>query len=220
MFKDVVAYPFRNGGWAMILLGAIFAEIMDFASRAPIFGIVAAVFSAGYFAAFYFNIISSTITGHDACPEWPGVTNFMDDILLPLIRVIGTVLLTLLPFFICGFAINRESDAFLPAILGAIAFACAYFPMAILAVVAWGGLGGALPHRVMPAVFRCLPGYLVVVIVLVLVFAFNIAAREFAAQIPYFGWLISAALSLYLLMAKARLLGLLYLRHQEQLGWS
>ncbi|MGC3990268.1 MAG: hypothetical protein QM796_11415 [Chthoniobacteraceae bacterium] len=92
--------------------------------------------------------------------------------------------------------------------------------MAILGVVNFGGIGAALPQIVFPAIFRCLPGYLAIVGGMLLVSGLLFAADEFAARVPYVGWFLSAAILLYLLMAKARLLGSMYLHYQEKLGWE
>nr|MDQ3625455.1 hypothetical protein [Verrucomicrobiota bacterium] len=140
--------------------------------------------------------------------------------ILPFFRVLGAIVLSFLPLFVCVFAIDGDSAAFAPAIWGSVAFGCLYFPMAILAIVLFGNLRGALPHLVLPALFRCMPGYLLVVIVLVLVFIASAVAAEFAGQVRFVGWLLTAAVSLYFLIVQARLIGLLYVQHQERIGWS
>jgi hypothetical protein len=216
MFKDAFTYPFRGSGKIMILIGSIFAVLLKIGSIAPVVGLMASIFAAGYFASFYFDIISATIAGENTCPDWPSLSDFWDDIVIPFIRVIGAVILSFLPLIICIFAIHRESSAFNPAIWASIAFGCLYFPMAILAIVLFGNLSGALPN----IVIRCMPGYLLVVAVLVLVFVISNVAEAFASRLFLVGWFLSAAISLYFLMAQARLIGLLYDRHQERIGWT
>jgi len=220
MYRDALAYPFRNSGWIMIVIGAVFAVVLTFASALPRIGLAASVFFGGYFSAFYFDIISSTITGSEQCPDWPSISSFWEDILLPFFRLIGVSILSFLPFIICLFFIDDESNAFWPVLLAALGYAFLYFPMGILGVVNFGGIGAALPHIVFPAIIRCLPGYLVIVAGMFLVSGLLFVADEFAARIPYVGWLLSAAILLYLLMVKARLLGSMYLHYQERLGWE
>jgi hypothetical protein len=220
MFKDAFTYPLRGSGKIMILIGSVFAVLLKIGSIAPLVGFMASVFAAGYFASFYFDVISATIAGQDTCPDWPSLSDFWDDIMIPFVRVVGAVILSFLPLIICVFAIHHESPAFIPAIWAGIAFGCLYFPMAILAIVLFGNLSGALPNIVIPALFRCMPGYLLVVGVLVLVFIISSVAEDFADRVFLVGWFLSAAISLYFLMVQARLIGLLYIRHQERIGWT
>jgi hypothetical protein len=46
MFADALSYPVRNGGWAMIVTGAIFSLLLNVASFAPMLGLAASVFGA------------------------------------------------------------------------------------------------------------------------------------------------------------------------------
>jgi hypothetical protein len=77
-----------------------------------------------------------------------------------------------------------------------------------------------LPNIVIPALLRSMPGYLLVVAVLVLVFVISNVAEAFASRVFLVGWFLSAAISLYFLMAQARLMGLLYIRQQDRIGWT
>lgn len=57
MVFDALIYPFRRGGWLMILLGAIFSLVLDFMKMAPVVGLIAAIFSFGYFGSFFLSIV-------------------------------------------------------------------------------------------------------------------------------------------------------------------
>jgi hypothetical protein len=219
MLLDALSYPIRKSGWIMILIGAIFSAILDLLQFAPVFGIAIALFSAGYFGAFYLDIISTTMTDHDEVPDWPSFSSFIDDIISPFIRLVGLVLISFLPAFALPFA-NQNAPWFIPAIIAAVVYGCFYFPMAVLATQAFGGLGASLPHIVFPAVFRALPGYLLTVAALVVGFVVCGVAQAFAEDIPYVGWFFTAAVALYSLMFQARLIGLIYRTKSEKLGWE
>jgi hypothetical protein len=94
-----------------------------------------------------------------------------------------------------------------------------YFPMSMLGLVMHGHFGGALPHRVLPAIFRALPGYALVVVIFAALVVFSSIANAIG-DIPFVGFAVVAAPSLYLLMAEARLIGLLYRSHREKIGWG
>jgi len=219
MFLDALSYPVRGSGWIMILMGAIFSVVLDLLQFAPLIGIAVALFSYGYFGAFYLDIISTTMTDRDEVPDWPSFSSFIDDILSPFIRLVGLVLISFLPVFALLFA-DQKDPWFIPAMIGAVVYGCFYFPMAVLAAQAFGGLGAALPHIVFPAVFRALPGYLLAVVALVVGVVICGVAQAFTADIPYVGWFLTAAVALYSLMFQGRLIGLIYRTKCHKLGWE
>ncbi len=219
MFTDAFGYPTRNGGWAMILTGAVMAVLLDVATIVPVLGLAVALFSAGYFGGFYLDIVGSTMTGNDRMPDWPSFTDFMDDIVAPFVRLLGLVIVSFAAAAAVFFLMEPETDEFWWAFGGAVAFGCFYFPMAVLGSVAAGNLVGALPHVVLPAIFRCLPGYLVVVTGLVVAVVACAVVEEFGGRVPYVGWFVAAVVALYSMMAQGRLIGLIYRAKSEALGW-
>jgi hypothetical protein len=219
IFLDALTYPIRKNGWIMILLGAIFSVILQVMQFAPFIGIIVALFSAGYFGAFYLDIISTTMIDRDEVPDWPSYSNFIDDIISPVFRLLVLVLISFLPAIVILFA-DRTASWFWPAFVGGVVYGCFYFPMAILATQAFGGLGGAMPQIVFPAMFRAMPGYILAVAALILGFRVCFAAQYFTAEVPYFGWFLTAAVALYSLMFQGRLIGLIYRTKSHELGWE
>lgn len=227
MFLDALTYPVRGNGWIMTLLGAIFSVILDLLQHAPFIGIFVVLFSAGYFGAFYLDIINATMTGRDEVPHWPSFGNFLDDIISPFIRLAGLVLifrlagLVLISFLpALGLLLVHEAAWFIPAMLAAIIYGCFYFPMAVLASQAFGSLGSALPHVVFPAIFRAMPGYLPAVMALVAGFMVCGVIQAFTSDIPFAGWFLTAAIALYGLMFQGRLIGLIYRKQKDKLEWE
>ena len=216
---DALSYPIRRSGWIMILVGAIFSVILDVLGFVPIVGIAVALFSAGYFGSFYLDIVSTTMTGRDEVPDWPSFSSFIDDIVSPFIRLVGLVLISFLPALALLFA-DHDASWFVPAMIAAIVYCCFYFPMAVLALQAFGGLGAALPHIVLPAIIRAFPGYLLALVALIVGFAVCAVAQHFTAEIPFVGWFLTAAVALYSLMFQARLIGLIYCDKSDKLGWG
>lgn len=220
MFADAVGYPFRFGGWAMIVTGAVFSVVLDFLQAVPVVGLPIGVFAVGFFAGFYLDMVSTTIAGDEGAPDWPSVTEFSDDILMPFLRMIGLLLFSFAPAAAVIFFVDEEAPAFPWAVGAAVAWGCLYFPMALLGSVVCGNLFGALPHIVLPGIWRALPGYLLAVPGLVLAAAACGAAAEFSQRIPYVGWFVASALAIYSMMVQARLIGLIYRAKREALGWE
>lgn len=220
MFADALTYPFRRSGWIMILAGAIFSVILDVLQFAPLIGLLVAVFSAGYFGAFYLDIIGTTMGGLDELPDWPSFSSMLDDIVSPFFRLVFLVVLSFGPVLAVAIFADAKGTWFMPGILSAVVFGCFYFPMAVLATQAFGGIGAALPHVVLPAIFKALPGYLLGLGALVLVFAVCAFAQEFTARVPYVGWFLTSAVALYGLMFQGRLIGLIYNDKKDEIGWE
>ena len=218
MILDAITYPFRGFGWAMILVGTVFSVILHFAMYMPIIGLAAALFSAGYFGAFYLEIVASTMTGDTTTPDWPTLTSIVDEILMPLGRLIGLLVMSFAPFVLVLIFL-QESPWFLIAFLTALLYGCIYFPMSVLAAQALGGLFAALPHVVIPAIFKALPHYLVALIMLALVMVLVSMAQRYAGAVPLAGWFLSAALGLYGMMFQGRIIGLVYVKRHDRLGW-
>lgn len=204
----------------MIVLGAVFSVILDFLQAAPLFGLLVAVFGSGYFGSFYLSIISTTMIDRDEVPDWPDFSDFLDDILAPLLRLVGLVLVSFLPAIVLLFFLDEDVLWTVVALFAAIAWGCFYFPMAIMATLAFGGLGAASPHIVLPAIVRSMPGYLLVVAALVVATIFSAVAEGLAASVPYVGWFVAAAVGFYGLMFQGRLIGLLYREKRDNLGWE
>jgi hypothetical protein len=218
MLADVLTYPLRSDGWLMIAIGAGFSILMYIARWAPMIGGVVAIFAAGFFAAYYLDIINSTVNGSDDPPDWPSISDFKEDILLPLVNTLGIALISWGPLLLTQF-IDKTWEAKEACEVGAFAFAVIYFPMATLGYVMHGHLGGALPHRVVPAIFRALPGYLIVIVLFTVLTSLS-TVSDVISRVPLIGIVLTAAPSLYLLMAQGRLIGLLYRSKREQIGWG
>jgi hypothetical protein len=217
---DALSYPIRRSGWMMILTGAVFSVILSIMQFAPMIGIGVSIFSAGYFGAFYLSIISATMTEQDEMPDWPSFTSFSDDILSPFLQLVGLVFIAFGPVIAIAFLAGYHEASWLtPSLIAAIAFGCFYFPMAVLALQAFGSVGAALPHVVFPAVMRSLPGYLLAVVGLVLVVTVCGIAYDLTAKVPFVGCFFSAAIALYSLIFQARLIGLIYRAKSEALRW-
>lgn len=228
MFLDALSYPVRGSGWLMILLGAILGVILDIGSIAPVIGLAVFVFAGGYFCAFYFDIISSTMCDHDDIPDWPGFSDFLDEIVMPLITLIGLLLLSFWPVialtvYVFNMDVSPSSPEvptwYDPAMYGLLFLGCCYFPMAIIANQAFGTFTSALPHVVLPAIFKALPSYFIPVVALILVWSIVDLGQSYAERLPFVGWFLAWAVALYGLMFQARLIGLIYRDKQDVLDF-
>lgn len=220
MLLQAFLYPLSKDGWAILIPGGIMALLLSISSLAPVIGFVAAIFSAGYFASYYSEIIASSINGDESPPDWPVVSNFVEDILWPALAMAAVAVISFFPTFLYSlYAGKMASSGFIGTLLY---FAgCAYFPMAMIAFVMNSSVSAAWPQRVIPAILRCLPEYFVPVVVLIGIKIASVLFEGILSILPVF--LSSAIMTLigfYLLMVQARITGLTALHLRERMAWG
>ena len=223
MLQDAFLYPIRGNGWLMVLLGAAFSITVEFMSYMPFLWLLMGVFAGGFFSAYYLDTVATTMDGRNDVPDWPDFNDFAEDILKPFLRMFGIALLAFGPAYVV-IALIWFADAgaswSLPAFFVATAVGSLYFPMAVLAAQARGGVLEALPHVVVPAILRSLPQYFVAVVALVVAHLALIFAEDIAAEIPYVGWFATFAVALYALMFEARFIGLIHRGWSDRFKWD
>jgi hypothetical protein len=242
-FPGAFLYPFRGAGVLMVVAGMVILAMLKFGAmmmqmgslRFLVFGLILQIFAGGYLFSFLQNIIHSTAAEDPELPDLPGLGNFMDDILLPFLRLLGLVTFCFGPAIVLAVWLAISGNSALGiAVLAAMLFGLAYFPMAFLAVAILDTFTAANPLVVVPSILKVPAEYLVTLLVLGAVFGFR-ALGEFLVSILFpegfsthsmgalFGMLGAqvfwAFISLYLLIVATHLLGLLYVTRKHKLGW-
>lgn len=236
-------YPFRGAGVLMVVAGMVILAMLKFGAmmmqmgslRFLIFGLLLQIFAGGYLFSFLQNIIHSTAAQDPELPDLPGLSNFLDDILLPFLRLLGLMTFCFGPAIVLAVWLAFSENPVLGiAVLAAMLFGLAYFPMAFLAVAVLDTFTAANPLVVVPSILKVPAEYLVTLLVLGAVFGFR-ALGAFLVGILFpegfsthsmgalFGMLgaqvLWAFISLYLLIVATHLLGLLYVTRRQKLGW-
>lgn len=221
LLKDSLVYPFRGTGWMMILMGAGLVLVFQVAAVAPVLGGIAGLLGWAYLMAFYFDVIATTVSGSDETPEWPVVSELRSDVLLPAAQIFCAWLLSLGPAFALNFLVSETWEHRVLLFWGLLGLGVFYFPMSLLNMVVCGELGAMLPHRVMPAIWRCLRFYLPVVVLVVVISGIAFGVDALAGKAPLLlGWALAAPAGLYLTLVQARMLGMVYRKHEAVLeGW-
>jgi len=213
--KDAFSFPFRGGGKYILLVGGVLGVISDLASLAPLIGIIAVIFMLGYMISTYFQIIQSSATGSDEAPEFPEMSNILEDLIYPVLQVIFVGVVSFIPFFAWRiFSEGGGAIEFLLVLLG-----IAYFPMAMMAVVVLGQLRAASPLLVVPAIMNSGGYYWIAVASLIFLYILESLIMEFFDGFFIVGTLVAAFLGMYTLMTNGRILGLIYREKEEELGW-
>jgi|GEM_PF-1022072 len=219
MFVDALTYPFRRGNRVITASGLVFAVLIEISNFIPVFGILVWILACAFLGALYFDIVSATMGGSDAAPDWQEFTHFFD-IFGSFLRLVLLSLFSFGPLLLIIWVGSPQAKLFDPTHWGALTFGCFYFPMSVLASVAFGNLRGALPHRVFPAIFRTFKTYVPVVGAFTLAGWLSSKSEDFIEENPTIGWLSAAVVSFYTMLFQARLLGLFYRAKSNVLAWS
>lgn len=217
LIGDAVTYPVRKGGMFILVPGIVLSVLLMMGTFAPVLGYGAMV-AMGYFSAFYINVVMSTINGANHVPDWPDVSSILDDIIYPALQMAAASLVAGLPLIIYQLAGNELAGSGL-AYLGCLAFAACYLPMAVLSTCFHGDYRTVLPDYVLPAIMRSLPGYLVPVGLLFSLSVMDGLISWLADGIPLIGSLLAMIAGPYVSIVHGRMIGLIYRRYQDRIGW-
>ncbi len=237
------AYPIRGAGALVIIVGIVVLALLQFGQmmmgfgsiRFLIFGLILQVCAGGYLFTYLQSIVHSTTAEDREMPDLPGMSNFLEDILLPFFRLLGLVLFCFGPAI--GLAIwvaASGQSAAGPAVIAAAVFGGLYFPMAFLAVAILDSVAAANPLVIVPSIVKVPLEYLLTLCLLAAVIAFR-ALGDFLVRVLFpkgftthsmgelFAMLSAQAFwgftSFYLLVVAVHILGLLYVTKKNKLGW-
>jgi hypothetical protein len=223
-------YPFKGDGMILLGAGTAFYAIINaasfFAQFAFLYGmaviLMLTAFATGYLISYLRRILISSATGEEQMPDWPDVSEFNDDIVAPLLQLLGTVAVCFLPAAAVWLFIGHDNPWAGPARIAATLFGCACFPMAFLAVSMFDSVAALNPLLIFPSILRIPLQYLVTILLLAGVLAIRFAGEAFIERLLPLPLLVRTAfgfVGLYLLTVEMRILGLLYLANKDRLGW-
>ncbi len=208
------AYPFQGSGIVLILVGTVCFSTLEFFSSFSIFGIIGYVFLGGYLCASMMKIINSSADGKKELPDWPELSDFWDDIVVPLFQVTWTGIFCFSPAVIYGIFVHFDIVFWLLLGLGIL-----YFPMALIAVSLTNSVLSINPVLVVPSIIKVPIDYLVACMLLGLLAVLENFGQFLVSIIPLLGIALKNLLGLYCLVVEAHVLGLIYHANQEKLGW-
>jgi hypothetical protein len=217
---DAFVYPLRGNGGILVLTGAVLLAVLSLFQGIPRLGILILLFICGYFGAHFIEVINSTVQGRDEPPDWPSVTDIADDIVAPLVRLFGLLVISFGPLAAVRFFGSTADGWFLPGLIGAGIWGVTYFPMSLIAVTVTDQFAAASPHIVLPAIGRSLPGYFLNVLGMIVAVVGLFGVQGVVSQIPYVGSFLTGLSGLYGLIFLARYFGLTYRRQRDRLGWE
>lgn len=221
MFLDSLSYPLRDHAWIMLIIGGFILTAESILSGfGGLFGLIMWGSISSYIGAYCLQIVDRTITGSDDSPEWPDISGGLMDLVQPAGRMIGLLLLSFGPHLALRYFMEDGTGTYDLLYTATLIWAVIYFPMSIVCAQNFGSLAAALPHKVIPAMFRLMPGYLAAVGFLAFMAVVGVAFTAFARGVLIVGPFAAGAVWLYFLTFYCRFIGLLCRENLDRLGWD
>ncbi len=216
-------YPFKGSGIALLLVATGCLTVLDFLSGVPFVWVLQLLFG-GYLCAYYISVISSSAAGEEELPNWPDFANLWEDILRPMILVIGAIMVSWAPAIIyvrADLGGLFSGEIIIPPSLVYVfaAWFLVYLPMSLLAISLFDSLKALNPVTIIGAIAKIPLRYLQACVLFFLVYYMNTSLDKYLRVIPVLGVVIMFFFSFYMTMVAMRILGLIYLANAKKLGW-
>jgi hypothetical protein len=214
MISDALAYPLRGTGKYILVIGAILSLLLSVGAYVPVLGLILVIGASGFFSAYMFKVINATTCGHDEPCDWPDFQDFFSDLVVPWLCILSASFFSFGPYAVVSSM--SEEKGLLSMLLLILGFV--HFPMSILCVAICGTMRSAFWWITLPLISRCLPQYIVLVLVFGGLSIINVLLKGVLSFVPFLGWFISFFLGMYSLMVTGRLIGLFNRENSHLLG--
>lgn len=237
---EAFTYPFRGDGPVMLGLGTVLLLMLHYGRAIAAYGfvygiagiVIMGVFGIGFFFNYSKQIIVSTAHDEKSLPDWPEVTDLLDDLVRPFGQFLLLATLAFLPMMISGsfFALagmaglgDLPALSLLMLLWCIMAFTGAMLaPIGMLALAVFDTIGALNPLLLARSIMRAFLPYLVCAGLFDVVVATElILGRLLPALIPVpiLPMVVVEFANIYLLTAGMRILGHFYRHHRERMGW-
>ena len=230
VWRGAFSYPLKKDGAILLVCGtAVFAMLAGarwvLITAIKFLGILSAslwfafflclVMGVGYMFALMQSVIQSSARGDKAMPDWPEISGFWDDLVVPFFQFTCIWVLCLGP----GIAVMLFVTPFAGVPLIVLGLFC--LPMAILTVAMADTIMGFNPLTIFASIGKVPLPYLTICGIFIVVLALMGGIQMLLAWtgIPVLPTVLYTFVSLYGITVEMRLLGLLYHTNQARLAW-
>jgi hypothetical protein len=225
LWREAFSYPLKKDGAILLVCGTIVFGflnggrwVLSYFKFAGFMGIaywLCLIMSVGYLFAFMQNIVQASSQGEEKMPDWPEISGFWDDLVIPFFRF-GVI------WFLClgpGIAVMLLVSPLAGVPLLFLGLFC--LPMAILTVCLADGIAGLNPIIIFSGIGKVPLPYLAICGIFLVIIALMHGSRMLLelTGIPVLPTVISTFISLYGITVEMRLLGLLYFTNKSKLAW-
>ncbi|HEY1172414.1 MAG TPA: FHA domain-containing protein [Verrucomicrobiae bacterium] len=229
---DIFLYPFR--GWGPVILGSgtvmlaalvILGHLLRFMGPLSIITtFMGALAIFAYLVSYMQQVVQASANGDEQMPDWLDLSSWWDDIGIPTLHLIGTMLISFSPLlaYLIFTLFYSSPWIWIPLLI----LGLSYFPMAYLAVCVSRNLWTANPITVWYSISRVPLNYYLACIIFWGAYFTGFTIDVVLEFIPRTYWLLAVAIqilsipvTLYLWIVEARVLGLIYYGNWDKLGW-
>lgn len=230
LWREAFSYPFKKDGAILLVCGTVVFSFLEGARWVLFTGVksmgflggsfwatffLCIVMSVGYLFAFMQGIVQSSARGDKAMPDWPEISAFWDDLVVPFFQFTCIWVLCLGP--------SIAVMLFVTPLAGVPLICLGLFcmPMAILTVAMDDTIAGYNPLTIFSGIGKVPKPYLTICGIFLVIIALVHGVGKFLewTQIPILPTVIGTFISLYGVAVEMRLLGLLYYTNKAKLAW-
>ena len=226
LWREAFSYPFKKDGAILLGCGTVVFSFLSgahwvlsqvkFAGAIGVAYLLCIVMTVGYLYAFMQNVIQSSARGEQAMPDWPEVSAFWDDMVVPFFQFSLIWLVCLGPGIAVMLLLRSPLVGVSLLFLGLFCL-----PMAILTASMADSITGLNPFIIFSGIGKVPFPYLttcgIFLVVIALVHGIQMLLEW--TGIPILPTVISTFVSLYGITVEMRLLGLLYYTNKAKLAW-
>jgi hypothetical protein len=224
LWREAFSYPLKKDGAILLVCGTVVFSFLDganwvlsqvrFAGAIGVAYLLCIVMSIGYLYAFMQNVIQTSARGDQAMPDWPEISAFWDDMVVPFFQFTTIWLLCLGPGIVL---MIWQPLAGVPLIF--LGLFC--LPMALLTVAMADSIAGLNPFVIFSGIGKVPLPYLTACGIFLVVIALMHGIRMLLewTGVPVLPTVLSTFVSLYGITVEMRLLGLLYYTNKARLAW-
>lgn len=243
---DVVAWPFRGNGPAVLLVGGVCFGLAQVVGAFNIYGWIVSIGLWGYICSYLFSVINVSAAGRKSPPELPESADLLESYVFPFFAFLACGVVSYAPFLVGLYAWGKGwlPDVVAPILsLGLFALGAFVFPMTLMVRGMFQSLGeAARPAMVLGSIGRILPDYIACYVALAVLWTLCAVAHgvmwfgcflTLGAPTPdavlefdgmrVLSWLVYTVVSwpafLYSWMLQGHLLGRLYRQGLQRLAW-
>jgi hypothetical protein len=207
-------------------MGSIALTLVDAASylagHAPIFGLIAllilAVGVTGYLFTWLKDVAAASARAEAQLPGWPEITS-PADFVVPFGQYLALMLFSFGPLLVWLIWNPDFGGVWVPILLGLAG--TFYLPMAFLGIAQADSIAGINPLVLVPSIVRIFGHYFVAWMLVTFLFCVQLGGKYLAdlIAIPLITTFAVEFFTLYLLVVTARVLGMIYFIHRDDLDW-
>jgi hypothetical protein len=230
LWREAFSYPLKKDGAILLVCGTVVFSFLAGARWVLWTGVksmgflgasfwatffLCVVMSVGYLFTSMQGIIQSSARGEQAMPDWPEISAFWDDMVVPFFQFTCIWILCLGP----GIAVMLFVSPLAGVPMLFLGIFC--LPMAILTVAMADSIMGFNPLIIFSGIGKVPLPYLTTCGIFLVIIALVGGIQKFLVwtDIPILPTVIGTFISLYGITVEMRLLGLLYFTNKSKLAW-